>query len=103
MPRFIAGAAFSATGGAVEPACSSVKGAPSMDPTAVLRTLLQAIQNHDLVAARDAASDFAAWLSLDGFLPTVADLQKVSAEFADHRVNADAALQVFEDKPQISE
>ena len=97
------GAAFSATGGAVEPACPPAKGTPSMDPTAVLRTLLQAIQGRDLVAARDAASDFAAWLSLDGFLPAVADLQKVCAEFAGHRVSADAAFQVLEGKPQISE
>ena len=74
-----------------------------MDPTTVLRILLQAIQDRDLVVARDAAGDFAAWLSLDGFLPTVADLQKVCAEFACHRVSADVALQVIEGKPQISE
>lgn len=103
MPRSPTGAAFSATCGAVEPGRTSAKGTPSKDPTAVQRTLLHVILDRALVAARDAASDFAAWLSLDGFLPTVADLQKVSAEFAGHRVSATAEFQVFEGTPQISE
>jgi len=49
-----------------------------MDPNATVQRLLEAIDDHDLEAAREAADDLSNWLARGGFAP---DWLRVVKEF----------------------